>query len=350
MKKYEAIAEQIRRRIVSGSLPMGARLPAEKDLEIGFGASTQTVDKAFSILVSAGLLERRPGTGTFVVGQDLVQRMKESYPFLVGVLLESGVNDIADPDSVLPQMMLYLQLLLNQRNLRWTVLSFRDSAERRRRLDSVDGFITVGDVPEGFVEQMVMDKKPAITFNRDLSSFGTPAVLVSTQSMVDLIAEARRLGHRRFLYVTDDANKPVYELRFQEFGVSAKKTAGDVSVRRLIIRRSDLVSGVLLPNVRAALKSGDCAFLPRDSMAIEFLRVLAENGVNVPGDLSVCGYDNSVAGRHLPVPLTTIAYDIMETCSLLAQYMRLLFAGRPVPMTTRVDSWLIVRDSLGRRR
>src|SRR6516162_8624272 len=63
------IAEDLRRKIESGELPKepGGPLPTEAELQKEFGASRNTIRDAIKWLVSLGLVETRPGQGTFVV-------------------------------------------------------------------------------------------------------------------------------------------------------------------------------------------------------------------------------------------------------------------------------------------
>jgi GntR family transcriptional regulator len=63
---YRAIADDLRRRIESGELPPGSRLPTEIELQDHYSASRNTVRDAVKWLISRGLVETRPGQGTFV--------------------------------------------------------------------------------------------------------------------------------------------------------------------------------------------------------------------------------------------------------------------------------------------
>jgi GntR family transcriptional regulator len=66
---YRMIAENLRGKIESGEFPVerGGPLPTEKDLQKMFGASRNTVRDAIKFLTQLGLIETRPGQGTFVV-------------------------------------------------------------------------------------------------------------------------------------------------------------------------------------------------------------------------------------------------------------------------------------------
>ncbi len=64
---YRQIAEQLRLRIESGELAPGSQLPTELVLREEFNASRNTVRDAIKWLTNLGLVETRPGQGTFVV-------------------------------------------------------------------------------------------------------------------------------------------------------------------------------------------------------------------------------------------------------------------------------------------
>jgi GntR family transcriptional regulator len=71
---YRIIADDLRRKIESGDLAPGDKLPGEEDLRTQYGgesrqsrASRNTVREALRWLVSRGLVETRSGQGTFVL-------------------------------------------------------------------------------------------------------------------------------------------------------------------------------------------------------------------------------------------------------------------------------------------
>ncbi len=65
----DAIAAQLARRILDGSLATGDRLPPERSLAESFSASRGTVREALRSLSARGLVSRRVGSGTFVIYQ-----------------------------------------------------------------------------------------------------------------------------------------------------------------------------------------------------------------------------------------------------------------------------------------
>src|SRR5215469_13053722 len=64
---YQQIADDLRNQIKSGELPPGAQIPTEGDLQNIYNASRNTIRDAIKRLVSLGIVQTRPGQGTFVV-------------------------------------------------------------------------------------------------------------------------------------------------------------------------------------------------------------------------------------------------------------------------------------------
>jgi GntR family transcriptional regulator len=63
---YRQIAEDLRQQIESGELTPGSQIPTELELRDRYNASRNTIRDAIKWLTSLGLVETRPGQGTFV--------------------------------------------------------------------------------------------------------------------------------------------------------------------------------------------------------------------------------------------------------------------------------------------
>src|SRR5450755_2797353 len=64
---YRRIAQELRQEIQSGTPGPGEQLPTEFELRERYDASRNTVRDAIKLLTTFGLVETRPGTGTFVI-------------------------------------------------------------------------------------------------------------------------------------------------------------------------------------------------------------------------------------------------------------------------------------------
>ncbi|MGF7123963.1 MULTISPECIES: FadR/GntR family transcriptional regulator [unclassified Rhodococcus (in: high G+C Gram-positive bacteria)] len=73
------VTEQLRDEIRSGNWPVGTRIPTEPELSELTGTGRNTVREAVQALVHSGLLERRQGSGTFVLADSEVSGTLGKY-------------------------------------------------------------------------------------------------------------------------------------------------------------------------------------------------------------------------------------------------------------------------------
>jgi len=69
---YQKIVDQIRTMLTEGVLKPGDRLPSEREIADQMGVSRAAVREAFSALEMTGLIEVRPGEGSFVKSGDIL--------------------------------------------------------------------------------------------------------------------------------------------------------------------------------------------------------------------------------------------------------------------------------------
>jgi DNA-binding FadR family transcriptional regulator len=69
LQRYEQIAERLAADIRSGLLAPGERLPSERELARSLEVSRASVREAIGALQVQGVVETRPGAGTFVVAE-----------------------------------------------------------------------------------------------------------------------------------------------------------------------------------------------------------------------------------------------------------------------------------------
>src|SRR4051812_10042957 len=69
LQRYEQIAERLAADIRSGLLAPGERLPSERELARQLEVSRASVREAIGALQVQGVVETRPGAGTFVAAE-----------------------------------------------------------------------------------------------------------------------------------------------------------------------------------------------------------------------------------------------------------------------------------------
>jgi len=79
---YRQIAEDLRAQIEGGALEPGQQLRTEIELRDHYGASRNTIRDATKLLAAWGMVETRPGQGTFVVRkiEPYVTTQPKSFP------------------------------------------------------------------------------------------------------------------------------------------------------------------------------------------------------------------------------------------------------------------------------
>ena len=90
---YEQVVDQIEANIHQGNLKAGDKLPPERELGEQFGVSRTVVREAIKALRQKGLVEIRPGKGTFVT-DGTSEVMRESIGHMVKVDRDRGLSNL----------------------------------------------------------------------------------------------------------------------------------------------------------------------------------------------------------------------------------------------------------------
>ena len=102
---YRQIAEDLRAQIEGGDLEPGQQLRTEIELRDHYGASRNTIRDAIKLLTAWGLVETRPGQGTFVVRkiEPYVTTLTGSpkVPILYGEVDDSAAGETGGTERIL---------------------------------------------------------------------------------------------------------------------------------------------------------------------------------------------------------------------------------------------------------
>jgi DNA-binding LacI/PurR family transcriptional regulator len=166
---------------------------------------------------------------------------------------------------------------------------------------------------------------------------------VGAKAAVDLLAG---LGHRRIRLVDGGRHPGAAERRrgyraaMRRHGLTADIVTGDhteesgVRAARDLLDETDRITAILASN---------------DRCAVGVLDTLLRAGVNVPGEVSVIGYDDSRLARLTHIDLTTIAQDAERMAGLAVEAVveRLDSDADIPPRDILLDPHLVVRGTTG---
>jgi GntR family transcriptional regulator, transcriptional repressor for pyruvate dehydrogenase complex len=97
---YEQIVSQIEQRIEAGDLIVGDQLPSERELAEQFAVSRTAVREAVKALRQKGLLEIRPGRGTFITNETS-DTVRNSLGMLMKIGITKGSGDLVEVREIL---------------------------------------------------------------------------------------------------------------------------------------------------------------------------------------------------------------------------------------------------------
>jgi LacI family transcriptional regulator len=184
-----------------------------------------------------------------------------------------------------------------------------------------------------------------VTQNR----LGTNTVVVQNRAGArDLARELAGMGHRRFAVLAGPADLLTARDRHAGF-VDGLSRAG-VPTRDIRVVHSAFSRDGGYVAAERLIDSGldaTCVFAANDVMAVGAMAAFRENGVRVPDDVSVAGFDDIRTLRDLVPQLTTVHLDLED---LGVRVATLALAGAPEDpaQLVRVRGQVVLRDSTRR--
>ncbi len=166
----------------------------------------------------------------------------------------------------------------------------------------IDGMILVGPIFKEEVSDQIPTSIPFVSIHGNRPMLGVPN-LESDEEHGAYLATQHLLtqGSRKIMHVSGPNNLLGSERRKSGF-LRALKDAG-IPENEAIILQADFTMEHTLPIFRGWLSGKQKADLPdaifavNDAAALACIEVLVGAGFKVPGDISICGFDDSLAAR-----------------------------------------------------
>ncbi len=223
----------------------------------------------------------------------------------------------------------------------------RAEAEAYRRLAQegrVDGvFLTDlrrDDRRIGLVQQLEL---PAIAIGSPSPAAPIPSVGVDDRVGVrEAVRHLLSLGHQRIAfvggtpgYVHSASRLAAWRQAHRQAGVTPGRVeTGDFTVAGGAVATARLLDGPGRPTA---------IVYANDLMAIAGMSIAAQRGVDVPGELSIVGFDDIALAAHMNPPLTTVRQDVLTWGRAAAAALLALIDDREVAATRLPPSQLVLR-------
>ena len=155
------------------------------------------------------------------------------------------------------------------------------------------------------------------------------------------------LGHRRIAFVSGPRNVSPTILRLEGFRNVLREA--NLAVRDDWLLESDYDPQLGTQMARQLLASKDrpsAIIAANDRVAWAIIRTLQQEGLSVPADISVIGFDDAEESAHFTPPLTTVRIEWQQMAEIATQMLIEILHRRNISRVyVAIEPQLIVRES-----
>lgn len=171
-------------------------------------------------------------------------------------------------------------------------------------------------------------------------------ILREREAAATMMAHLVSLGHRRIAHIIGDPEHGAGIWRLAGYRDGLEQAGLRENPAYLVQGMFSFESGVAAARKLLALRSPPTAiFAGDDDMAIGAIWAAAEAGLSVPGDISICGFDDTTIATQVWPPLTTIHQPVREMGRRAADELLRRVDGDGDARMVEVDYELRIRAS-----
>ncbi len=322
---YRDIAEQYRSRILSGDLPPRALIPSQVELAKIHRTSVVTIQKALSLLVKDGLIQRVRRKGSFVSNVEDRRPVATSGHLMSRVYF---VHNEAPIDffshDIIQSMFRGMAKVCEKNRVAFHFFNLHDTYDLPS--DASSGIILWGfrgwrefgnSGPELLraVNQWNQDGRHLLTLHHYFPHLNIPHINADNMAGGYLATQhLLSLGHRRIGIILSGASmidlKPEFAFRLQGYRLALDNygIAFDPAIVSVQDNdREDEASGYKgFCSVMSNPQPPTAVFASTDFKALGAMSAAQDFGLRVPDDMSIVGYDGYAFGEYTVPPLTTV--------------------------------------------
>lgn len=317
------------------------------------GVSQSTVSRAFSKGTSVS-----PKTRAFVLDQ--AERLGYRPNVIASFLSRraSSIVGVVTADFTSPvyiDMLDRLSVRMQELDIHPLLFNLQPGAEagdqlavlRQYNIETV--IVISGRISHMSVAKWAADGRQVILMNRDIPDEAIASVRCDNSASALVADHLYQLGLRRIAFIGGPDSSAVSAEREQAF-VRRLAELGMVLCGREGGREYTHLSGFELTQSVMATQP-EAILYATDRLAIGGLDALAwTGGLDVPGDVSIVGFDNIDMATWPGVQLTTVHHDVPRIVDGAIALLQQIHEGRPGPRKHLVRGDLVVRATTGRAK
>jgi LacI family transcriptional regulator len=227
-----------------------------------------------------------------------------------------------------------------------------DSTSEKKCLDrlkpeKLDGVIMLHEIKSGeFYEYLANANIPVVS--TIVNNSNIPTVTVNDkQAAFDAVTHLINLGHRKISMISGCSFS--YGLRRLEGFYEALDTAGIDHDEKKIVDVQQYTPETGMYAMRELLlrtRDFSAVFVSSDELALGAVRTLLDEGIRLPEDISVIGFDDIDIANYFHPRLTTIRQPLLEIGEQSALILHRLITGqKPSELNIVLPHNLIIRES-----
>jgi len=167
-----------------------------------------------------------------------------------------------------------------------------------------------------------VDKGVPVMFFDRVEQDGDSSVVIIDNAKCGYLATKHLIeqGCKRIVHVTSSLKRNVYSQRFKGYKDALFDHGIQFDDSMLIV--GDLTEKAGMEAAMKVIKMKplpDGAFITNDFVAAVFMRTLKEQGVSIPKDIAIVGFNNDAIGKLIEPALTTINYPGLDVGEIAAR-------------------------------
>jgi len=320
LPKYQVLADQLRAQIQSQELNPGDRLPTFAEMRAKFNVTSITVERVYGVLEQEGLIERQPRRGLFVAQQ------KRVLTGNIGFIRSFGFQSTQEPFTV--HLNQGIQRTATRQQQRLISVETALGWKATDLIKNVDGLLLSGH-PDSTNREIVRMKPahmPCVSLL--VVADGMTSVVMDDYGAAKIAVEhLLENGHRRIACLMQETRNISHILRdrvagyedaMEHAGIEIKSGWEHLADAKQVVqaRQTHLQWG--REQMSLWLKSDwrklKCTAIlaQNDHVAIGAMQVLQEAGINVPGEVSMMGFDGTELCDHVTPCLNSVQLPLEQ--------------------------------------
>jgi len=215
---------------------------------------------------------------------------------------------------------------------------------------SFDGIIIMSQSlnDNAFIYKAKEKKIPLVVLNRQIEDSEIPNIVSNDYTgALAAVEHLVHLGHRRIAFIEGKQGFKASEKRKQGYLDVLINQNIPINKQFIIQGNYDIESGYLaMKQLLKLTKVPSAVFCSNDDMAIGSMKAIIEEGLQIPQDISVVGFDDNIASEFLSPALTTIKRDMTRISREGTKILLKLIDKQPIKQKKiLLDATLIIRNS-----